>query len=202
VWVEELIDVRKLRRTKEAGQDGAGALLMRRLHLAKHSPETGRLKTRLGLAVLIGAFTALAMGFGAGGAYAYWTSSGSGSGSGTTGTLQAVTVAAFVGGDTPTTAIVPGGSADVILRVSNPNAYAVTLISVSGNGTIAPDAGHTGCTTTGVTFTNQTGLTTAIAAAGTTLVDLPAAAAMGSTSSNGCQGATFSIPVSITVHKG
>jgi hypothetical protein len=202
VWVEELIDVRSLRRTKAAGQDGAVALLMRRLHLTKQSPETGRLKTRLGLAVLIGTIATLAMGFGAGGAYAYWTSTGSGSGSGSAGTLQAVTVAAFVGGDTPAATIFPGGSADVILRVSNPNAFAVTLISVSGNGTIAPDAGHAGCTTTGVTFTNQTGLSSAIGASGTTLVDLPAAAAMGITSSNGCQGATFSIPVSITVHKG
>lgn len=194
--------MRKLRQKKAAGQDGAVALVMRRLHCTKQPPGTRSLKTRLALAVLIGSIAALIIGFSAGGAFASWTSSGSGSGSATAGTLQAVTVAAFVGGDTPAATIFPGGSADVILRVSNPNAYAVTLISVSGNGTIAPDAGHAGCTTTGVSFTNQTGLSIAITASGTTLVDLPAAAAMGTTSSNGCQGATFSIPVSITVHKG
>jgi hypothetical protein len=112
-----------------------------------------------------------------------------------------VTVAAFVGGDSPSSNLFPGGSADVILRVSNPNAYIVTLVSVSGNGTITPDGSHAGCTTTGVSFINQTGLNATIAASGTTLVDLPSAAAMGITSSNTCQGATFSIPVSITVQK-
>jgi len=89
----------------------------------------------------------------------------------------------------------------VILRVNNPNAYTVTLVSVSGNGTITPDGGHAGCTTTGVSFTNQTGLSTTIGASGTTLVHLSTAAGMATTSSSGCQGATFSIPVSITVHK-
>jgi hypothetical protein len=89
----------------------------------------------------------------------------------------------------------------VILRVNNPNAYAVTLVSVSGNGTITPDASHSACTTTGVTFSNQSGLSSAIGASGTTLVDLPGAAAMGTASSNGCQGAAFSIPVSVTVQK-
>jgi D-arabinose 1-dehydrogenase-like Zn-dependent alcohol dehydrogenase len=65
-----------------------------------------------------------------------------------------------------------------------------------------PDGGHAGCTTTGVTFTNQTGFSSTIGASGTTLVHLPNAASMDATSSSGCQGATFSIPVSITAHKG
>lgn len=154
------------------------------------------------LVVVLGAIVVAALGLGAGSAYALWTTSGSGSGSGTTGSLAAVTVAATVGGDAPGSDLLPGGpAADVILRVSNPNAYAVSLVSVSGNGTISADGAHPGCTVTGVTFADQPGLSVTIGASGTTLVHLAGAAGMSAASSNGCQGATFSIPVSITVHR-
>jgi len=113
-----------------------------------------------------------------------------------------VTVSAIVGGDTVGSMLVPGGTADVILRVNNPNTAAVTLVSVTGGpGSITADGGHPGCTTTGVTFTNQPSLSVAIAGSGTTLVHLAGAASMGAASSDGCQGATFFIPVSITVHQ-
>lgn len=173
---------------------------MRRQRTHKGS-RTERPQRRRSLILVLATTVALVVSLSGGVADAYWSSTGSGTGSGATGTLQPVTVTAFVGGDAPSTTLIPGGSADVILRVNNPNAYAVTLVSVSGNGTITPDAGHASCTTTGVTFANQSGLSSTIGASGTTLVDLPTAAAMGITSSNGCQGATFSIPVSITVHK-
>ena len=44
-----------------------------------------------------------------------------------------------------------------------PNPYAVTVTSVTGNGTITADSGHSTCGSdgshpTGVTYTNQTGL--------------------------------------------
>jgi hypothetical protein len=175
---------------------------MRRPKFTETVLRSVRPRRRLGLVLFLGATVALVVGLSAGAAYAHWTSSGSGSGSGTTGTLQPVTVTAFVGGDSPSSNLFPGGSADVILRVNNPNAYTVTLVSISGNGTIAPDGGHASCTTTGVSFINQAGLSTTIGASGTTLVHLSSAASMGINSSNGCQGATFSIPVSITVHKG
>jgi hypothetical protein len=174
---------------------------MRYRKFARKAPGAQRSRRRLALVLVFGAAVVLVVGLSAGAAYAHWTSTGTGSGSGSTGTLQPVTAAAFVGGDTPSSNLFPGASADVILRVNNPNAYAVTLVSVSGNGTIMPDGGHAGCTTTGVTFTNQSGLSSTIGASGTTLVELPNAAAMAITSSNGCQGATFSIPVSITVQK-
>lgn len=157
---------------------------------------------RLGIFVLA---MALAVFGGGGAAFAYLATSGAGSGAGTTTSLQPVTVAAFVGGDAPSSLLYPGGSADVILRVSNPNAFSVTLVSVSGNGTIAADAGHPLCTTTGVSFTNQSGLSVTIPPNGggnPALVHLAGAASMSTASSNGCQGATFSIPVSITVHEG
>ncbi len=136
-----------------------------------------------------------------GAAYAYFTSSGSGSGHGTTGTMSTVTLSATAG--SPSTPLYPGGSGDVSLEVNNPNSYPVTLVSVSGNGTITPDSGHSACTTTGVTFSNQSGLSTNIPASTTNYpVHLSGAVSMSTSSSNGCQGATFSIPVTITVDKG
>lgn len=146
--------------------------------------------------------TACVAGAGAGGAYAYFTSSGSGSSSASANSLTPVTVTAFAGGDAPTSALLPGGSGDVILRVNNSNGQAVTLTSVTGSGPITADSAHAGCTTPGVSFTTQSGLSMTIGASGTTLVHLPAAVSMSTASSNGCQGATFSIPVSITVHLG
>jgi len=134
-------------------------------------------------------------------AWAYFTSSGSGSAHASTGSMSTVTLNAAAG--TPSTPLYPGGTGDVSLEVNNPNAYAVTLVSVAGHGTITPDAGHSGCTTTGVTFTNQTGLNTTIPGGATNdQIALPGAVSMSSLSSSGCQGATFSIPVTITVDKG
>ena len=143
------------------------------------------------MALVLGSVTALAYFFG----------TGAGSGSATTGTLQTVTVAAVSG--TETTPLLPGGSGDVILNVTNPNPYSVTLVSVTGNGTISADGSHPGCVATGiVTFSDQTGLTQNIPGNGiTTPVDLPGASHMALSAANACQGATFSIQVAVTVHK-
>ena len=133
-------------------------------------------------------------------AYAYFTSSGQGTGSGSVGTMQTVTISSAT--VSPSTPLLPGGSGDVTLKVTNPNGFAVTLVSVVGTGgAITADSGHPGCTTTGVTFANQTGLSTNIPADSTTAIDLPGAASISTASSAGCQGATFSIPVTITVQQ-
>ena len=89
---------------------------------------------------------------GCGVAFAVWSVTGSGSGAAQSGTLQTVTITAFTGADSPSSTLVPGGSADVMLRVSNPNGAAVQLYSVTANGPVTADAGHSGCTTTGVSF--------------------------------------------------
>ena len=128
-------------------------------------------------------------------------SSGQGHGSALPGTLQPVTVAAIVNGDSPSTQLQPGGTADVILRVRNANTHAVSLVSVVANGTITASGGIGTCTATGVSFTNQTGLAVNIPASSTTLVHLAGAASMSTSSTTGCQGATFSIPVAITANE-
>jgi hypothetical protein len=140
------------------------------------------------------------IGLASGAAYAYFTSPGTGTGSASVGSMQAVTISTAT--VSPSTPLLPGASGDVTLEVTNPNDVAVTLISVAGaGGAITADSGHPGCTTTGVTFTDQTGLSTSIPADGTTDIDLPGAASMSTASSPGCQGATFSIPVTITVQQ-
>lgn len=140
------------------------------------------------------------LGLSAAGAFAYFRSTGAGSGSGSVATPQAVSVVALTGGDAPTSLLQPGGTADVILRLNNPNAYAVTLVAVTGSTPITVDSNHSGCTTTGVTFTNQSGLSISVPS-GSSLVHIPGAAAMDTTSLSACQGATFSIPVTLTVQK-
>jgi hypothetical protein len=160
----------------------------------------GRLQSRRALPPWIALAALVAMLCTGGIAYAYVGGNGSGSGSASTGTMQAVTVTAFVGPDNPSSKLYPGGpAADVILRVNNPNAYSVTLFSVTGNGTITADVSHPGCTTTGITFSPPASPGTTLST-GSSLVHLSGAASMDTTSLNACQGATFNIPVSITVH--
>lgn len=158
----------------------------------RHSRSLRRLTVALGVAV------ALVLGIGVGSAYAFYKSTGAGNGHAATGTLQPVTVTAVTG--TPGTPLYPGGTGDVIVKVTNPNSFAVTLVSVTGNGTITAVGGIGTCTTTGVTFTDQSSLSDSVAASTTTQIDFSAAASMSSSSQTGCQGATFSIPVTITVH--
>ena len=154
---------------------------------------------RLRWLLLIIPAVCLVVGLGSGAAYAYFTSSGHGTGSAITGSMQKVMISSATA--TPTSELQPGGTADVTLEVTNPNNFTVTLVSVVGSGNIFADSGHPGCTTTGVTFTDQTSLNTPISAGATATIDLPGAAAMSSASSADCQGATFSIPVTISVEK-
>jgi hypothetical protein len=129
--------------------------------------------------------------------YAAWTTNGGGSGYAKAGTAQALTTV-DVSASTAAT-LYPGGPAgDVSIRISNPNSYPVKVTGVAGNGSITADAGHAGCTTTGVSFTDQTGLNISVAAGGQTTATLSGAASMDNTSLNACQGATFTIPVSIS----
>jgi hypothetical protein len=132
----------------------------------------------------------------AGLAYAAWTSSGTGSGYAKAQSAQALTTV-DVSASTAAT-LYPGATGNVEIRISNPNPYPVQVTSVTGNGPITADAGHASCTVTGVTFANQTGQTINVPAGGATTTTLTGAASMDNTSSNGCQGATFTIPVSLS----
>ena len=150
------------------------------------------------------ATVALCIATGAGGAYAYWATIGAGSGAATNGTMATVTVEALVAGDGPQGTLVPGGTADVAVRAFNPNDSAVHVYAIRGNGAATADANHPGCTATGVTFVDPAApLTPAVTipANSSVLITLPDAAAMSTASSSGCQGATFSLPVTLEARK-
>lgn len=138
-------------------------------------------------------------------AHAYWAAgSGSGSAAVGTATMQPVLISALTGGDVPSSTLVPGGSADVILRVTNPNPVAVQVFSVQPNGAIYPDAAFPACTTTGVTFdppASPLSPTVTVGPSSSLLIHLDGAASMDYTSSSGCQGALFHIPVTMTARQ-
>lgn len=146
------------------------------------------------------ALVCLALGAWSGGAAAYWTNHGSGAASAATGTMSTVSVTAFAGGDAPSSSLLPGGSSDVVLRISNTNSYAVTLTAISLNGSVSATGGIGACSTPGVTTNFPSSLSIAVPA-GSTLIHLSGAATMSSGSSTGCQGATFGIPVDVTFQK-
>ena len=125
---------------------------------------------------------------------------GQSAGSAVSASYLPVTVSALVGGDSPSTLLQPGSSADVILRIHNFNTKAVDIVSVVGNGAITVTGASGTCTTSGVTFTDQTGLSISVAGSTTVLIHLANAASMSTASQSGCQGATFLIPISATAH--
>ncbi len=129
-------------------------------------------------------------------AYAAWTTSGSGSGTAKAKNAQALTTVDVSA--TTTATLYPGATGDVLLKTSNPNDYPVRVTDVKGNGAITATGGSGTCTTTGVTFTDQTGKSIDIPAKGSTEATMTGAAAMSNLSEDGCQGATFTIPVSLS----
>jgi hypothetical protein len=129
----------------------------------------------------------------AGIAYAAWNASGTGTASTKATNAQALSI---VDG-TPIAQLYPGGSSDVVLTIHNPNPYPVKVTSITG-GTITASVGT--CTTngTGVTFDNQVGKAYVVAAGGDLPVTLAGAAHMSNASDDTCQGAVFTIPLTLS----
>lgn len=137
----------------------------------------------------------------AGAANTYWSAASGGSGSTTTGTAADVTL----GPRTPVSGLYPGGTADVVLRVSNPNTSPVRLGSLAldtarGTGGFAVDAGHSGCAVSTLSLSTQTnggaGWTVPArsgAVNGTLPLTVPNSLAMGLGAASACQGATFTV---------
>jgi hypothetical protein len=100
----------------------------------------------------------------------------------------------------------PGATGDAIIEITNRNPDPLRITGVSLNGSdadITADPSHPGCTTTGVSFHDQTGLSIDVPAKsggteGRTRVRLAGAVSMSNASLDDCQGATFAIPVSLT----
>ena len=129
-------------------------------------------------------------------AFAAWLAGGSGSGYAKAQTASGLTTIVA----TPTATLYPGLTGDVSIVIVNPNPYAVTVTDVVGNGVIFTTPTDAACdASTGVTFTDQHGLTLAVPANSTgTPFTLSGSVAMSDASDNACQGETFEIPVTLT----
>ena len=163
--------------------------------------------------LVFGAAAALAIGLGAGSAYAYFTSAGSGSSSASVGTTQQVTLVAVTSGSALST-LVPGGTADLRVQLNNPNSFSVTIVGISQNGPVTV-VGGSGCTSdsgtwpsltlgnSGVSVPTRIDLSVTVTAGPITnvVVHVANGASMNTSSASGCQGATFQIPVTVTVRR-
>jgi hypothetical protein len=140
--------------------------------------------------VLIGAMLATSV------AFAAWTTTGAGNGYAKAGTAQAL---ATVDASASTSAtLYPGATGNVKITINNPNSYPVRVTAVSGNGAITSDKGAACDAATGVTYANQTGLALDVPAAGSQTFNLAGSVSMSNVSDNSCQGAVFTIPVSLS----
>jgi hypothetical protein len=129
-------------------------------------------------------------------ALAAWVAAGTGSGYAKASTAQALTTV-DVSASTSAT-LYPGATGDVKVRVDNPNPYPVRVTNVSRTGAITSNAGAACTASTGVTFTDQSGLTLDVPAASAATFTLSGSVAMSNASDNSCQGAVFAIPVQLT----
>lgn len=135
------------------------------------------------------------------GADAFWTESATGSGS--AGTAGSVAVTLTPG--TPTTALLPGATADVAVTVTNSNPVSLSIGSLSldpghGTGGYAVDPGHAGCDVSSLSFSPQSnggaGWTVPGQVGGvdgTLSLTLTDAVGLDVDAANDCQGATFSV---------
>jgi hypothetical protein len=128
-------------------------------------------------------------------AYAAWTASGGGQGYAKAGSAQVLTTVDVSA--TTTATLFPSGTGDVFVKINNPNPYPVTVATVTGSGAVTSTVPACNLST-GVTFTTQTGLSLAVPAGGAAQFTLTGAAAMSNASDNSCQGAVFTIPVTLS----
>lgn len=131
-------------------------------------------------------------------AYAAWTTSGSG-----TGTVSARTASALIVGDGhSSTTLYPTGKGDLVVTLQNTNAYNVNVTSIAQGALVAGSASPVAvsdntsgaCNTASVTFTPPA-VNFVIAANSTTTLTLHNAVSMDASANDGCQGATFTVPV-------
>jgi hypothetical protein len=142
----------------------------------------------------------VAAGLGVGAVFAYFLVTGHGSGSGANGTAPTVTIQAVASGS-PNSTLLPGSTADLLVQVQNPSSLTLTVTGIAQNGTATPEGGNA-CTSSndGVSVPTQTGLSVSLAP-GTQTLHFSGAAAMSTSSASGCQGATFDVPVTLTVQE-
>jgi hypothetical protein len=136
-------------------------------------------------------------------AYAFFSGGfGTGSGSATAGAPATINATAATLSGT----LYPGRNASLQVTVANPYAnMALTITGVAAAGTVQATGG-TGCTGANSDVSVNTSASsfspTTIAGGDTKVVTITGAVKMGLNSANGCQGAQFTVPVSVNVKVG
>jgi hypothetical protein len=125
---------------------------------------------------------------------ALWSAGGSGPGQAKAVTAQTLTVAAATGAAD----LYPGFTGgDVFFTVTNTNPYPVTFASMTAGAVTSSNPG--GCPSSNVSVANATGLSLAVGASATSatlsIVDV---VTMVAGAPDGCQGATFTIALTLT----
>jgi hypothetical protein len=142
------------------------------------------------LALLLSAVAASAV-------IAAWVTNGAGPGYAKAQTASNLTLSDASASTTPD--LYPGATGSVKLKVTNPNPFPVRITSVAKQASaITSDKGAACDASTGVTFSDQTGLALDVAAGATVTLTLANAISMSNASDNSCQGALFTIPVNVT----
>ena len=165
------------------------------------------LRRRVG--VVAGVFVLL---FGGSVAVASWTATGTGQGSARAASVSGLVVTAgsplgalypLPADTTPATGYGSGTVGSVSTTVANPNPFPVTITSATvGSVTLSPLGGRT-CAAGSVLPTSSAPIAlsppvTLAAGSAPTAVTVPGALYMVSTAEDGCQGASFSVPVTVT----
>lgn len=134
-------------------------------------------------------------------ALASWLASGTGSGYAEAGNAQGLTTSAA----TPTGDVLyPGGVGDLEITINNPNPYPVSVTQIARvgglPGTITSDAGAACDASTGVVTNGTWPLTVSIdiAANSSETRSLNNVLAMTNSSDTTCQGAIFTVPVTVS----
>ena len=154
---------------------------------------------------IIGVTVGVLMG-GAGVAFAYWSGTGAGTATGHTGTSAVLGLSP----GTPVAALYPGGATDVVLTVSNSNTFPASIASIAldttqGSAGFGVDSAHAGCDLSTLSYTTQHNGTSgwSVAAAngttnGTLAITLTGALSMSASAGTACQGATFTVFLSVS----
>ena len=149
--------------------------------------------------LLVGAVVSLVVGLGAGSAFAYFGRPMHDRGAAGAGMARSIAVVQSTG--TVANKLYPGARADLVVEIDNPNNFSVDIVTVAPSGPVTSSGGIGSCTTTGVTVPTQKGLSITVVPGSDVVVHIPDGVSMGPTSSSGCQGATFTVPVSLTVQQ-
>jgi hypothetical protein len=139
-------------------------------------------------------------------AYGYFTATGEGSASSTVGETEPVAFEAV----TPTEYLYPGTTADVAVKITNPNVSQVFVPSLvldlgegEGGSGFAVDGGHSGCDVAALSFTTQDNSGDGWYVPGADdppaelVLHLDDAITMDTSAANACQGATFTVYLAV-----